>query len=195
MRLARRDAKWSREIRRKAWRPPQFRLSPGKSVTRWPVPFSRLSRSLEAAVGYFELGMAGETLRELDALPPQSQCDLEVLELRAVACQQLGRWVSAAAAYEAMCRLPCADTDRFIGWGCCLYEIGAYADCRLALLSAPAPSRDHGLWNFHLACYEALLGNSGEARGLIHRALKLDPALTRMAERNENLAPLLAGRT
>ena len=155
------------------------------------MPFSRLTKSLEAAVGYFELGMAEETLRELDALPPESQCDLEVLELRAVACQQLGRWASAAAAYEAMCRLPCADPDRFIGWGCCLYELGAYADCRLALLSAPQESRCHGLWNFHLACYEALLGNTKEARKLVRRALTLDPALRRMAERNENLAPLL----
>lgn len=155
------------------------------------MPFSRLTKSLEAAVGYFELGMAEESLRELDALPPESQCELEVLELRAVACQQLGRWASAAAAYEAMCRLPCADTDRFIGWGCCLYELGAYADCRLALLSAPPESRCHGLWNFHLACYEALLGNTKDARKLIRRALTLDPALRRMAERNENLAPLL----
>lgn len=158
------------------------------------MPYSRLSKTLEAAVGYFELGMASETLRELDAIPPEDQCELEVLELRAVACQQLGRWVSAAAAYEAMCRLRCADTDRFIGWGCCLYEIGAYADCRLALLSAPMESRFNGLWNFHLACYEALLGNTPAASRLIHRALDLDPALRRMAERNENLAPLLTGR-
>jgi hypothetical protein len=47
------------------------------------------------------------------------------------------------------------------------------------------------LWNFHLACYEALLGCLEEARCHVHRALSLDPALRVMAERNENLAPLL----
>jgi Flp pilus assembly protein TadD len=155
------------------------------------VPFTRFSRTLEAAVGYFELGMAEEALHELDTLPEEDQCEEEVLEFRSVLNQHLGRWEAASATCERLCRLKVTDTDRFIVWGCCLYELGRIADCRAALIQAHPRAREHGLWNFHLACYEAILGNVDEARRLIRKSLILDPALTGMAQRNENLAPLL----
>lgn len=155
------------------------------------MPFTRFSRTLEAAVGYFELGMAEEALQELDTLPEEDQFEEEVLEFRSVLNQHLGRWEAASVACERLCRLKVTDTDRFIVWGCCLYELGRIADCREALIQAHPRAREHGLWNFHLACYEAILGNVDEARKLIRKSLILDPALTGMAQRNENLAPLL----
>lgn len=155
------------------------------------MPFTHFSRTLEAAVGYFELGMAEDALRELDTLPEEDQCEEDVLELRSVLNQHLGHWGAAAATCERLCRLKTTDTERFIVWGCCLYELGRIAECREALIQAHPRARDHGLWNFHLACYEAVLGNLEEARRLIRRSLVLDPALTGMARRNEKLAPLL----
>ncbi len=155
------------------------------------VPFTQFNRILEAAVGYFELGMAEEALAEIDTLPAVDQAEEEVLELRLVLNQHLGRWEAAADACAGLCRVKGADADRFIAWGCCLYELGRIEECRAVLLKAPAKARLHGLWNFHLACYEAILGCKEEARCHIHRALGLDPALRAMAERNENLAPLL----
>lgn len=155
------------------------------------MPFTKFNRTLEAAVGYFELGMAEEALRELDTLEPADQSEEEVLELRLVLNQHLGRWAGAAEACAGLCAIKGADIDRFIGWGCCLYELGRIAECRDALLKAPACARDHGLWNFHIACYEAILGNKDEARRLILRSIELDPALRSMALRNENLVPLL----
>lgn len=155
------------------------------------MPFTHYNRTLEASVGYFELGLAEEALKELDSLEPSDQNEEEVLEMRLVLNQHLGRWEAAAEACAGLCSKRGADVDRFIGWGCCLYELGRIDDCRAALLKAPASARNHGLWNFHLACYEAILGNREEARCLIHRALMLDPALSGMARRNENLAPLL----
>lgn len=155
------------------------------------VPWTHLNNRLEPAIGYFELGMVREALLELDALPPEIQGELEALELRSVAYQQLGQWEAAAKAFQAICQLPSADVDRFIDWGCCLYELGAYLDCRLALLSAPPKARDNGLWNFHLACYEALLDKPDEAKKLVRQALSLDSSLQPMARGNKNLAPFL----
>lgn len=142
-------------------------------------------------MGYFELGMAEEALRELDTLPEADQAEEEVLELRFVLNQHLGRWEAASAVCEKLAHLKGADADRFIAWGCCLYELGRIEECRSALMQAPEPARNHGLWNFHLACYEAILGRRDEATRLIRRALELDPRLRCMAERNENLAPLI----
>jgi tetratricopeptide (TPR) repeat protein len=159
------------------------------------VPFTQFSRTLEAAVGYFELGMATEALSELDTLPPSDQSEEDVLELRQVLNQHLGRWSAAAEASEGLCRIKGADADRFISWACCLYELGNIEACRSALLQAPLSALDHGLWNFHLACYEALLGHREEAQRLIQRGIRIEPLLRSMAERNSNLAPLVGPAT
>lgn len=157
----------------------------------WGVPLTQFNRTLEAALGFFELGMAEEALRELDSLPESQQAKEEVLEFRLVLHQHLGRWDDASRTCARLCQCAGADVDRFIAWGCCLYEMARVAECRQALLQAPPEARGNGLWNFHLACYEAILGSREEARRLVHRALELDPALRAMAECNENLAPLL----
>ncbi len=155
------------------------------------MPFSKFNLTLEAAVGYFELGMAEDALRELESIPEEFRDAEEVLEFRLVLCQHLGRWDDASRACARLCQCEGADVDRFIAWGCCLYEMARVDECRRALLQAPVAARENGLWNFHLACYEAILGSRGEARRLIHRALELDPSLRGMAEGNQNLSPLL----
>ncbi|HRI11838.1 MAG TPA: hypothetical protein PLX89_02445 [Verrucomicrobiota bacterium] len=152
---------------------------------------TELNHCLRAAIGWYELGLAVEALAELDRMPPAAQNRTESLELRAVILQQLARWEAAAQTYAQLCRRPNASVDRFIAWGCCLYELDRIAECREALLAAPPCARQHGLWNFHLACYEALLGHRCEARRLVQLSLQLDPQLRDMATRNENLAPLL----
>ena len=137
--------------------------------------------------------MVEAALQELDQLPPGDQLEPEVLELRSVIHQHTGRWADAARAFQALCARRDADVDHYIGWGCCLYELGAYEEARQALLSAPENLRRSGLWNFHLACYEALVGRSEEARERIEKAIRLDPCLRHMAEQNSRLAPLLRG--
>lgn len=142
-------------------------------------------------MGWFELGLTGEALSELDNLPEVDRHRVETLELRAVLLQQQERWEEAAATYAELCGKEEACVDRFIAWGCCLYELGRVADCRAALWAAPESARRHGLWNFHLACYEAQLGRLAEARRLILHSLELEPRLRCMAERNSNLSGLL----
>jgi Tfp pilus assembly protein PilF len=166
-------------------------LSFSRPVTPWGVPFSKLSRTTEAAVGYFELGMIEAALQELDQLSPGDQREPEVLELRSVIHQHTGQWSEAARAFQALCARRDADVEHFIGWGCCLYELGAYEEARQALLSAPEAMHRNGLWNFHLACYEALAGHGEAARKRVELAIRLDPCLRHMAQQNSNLAPLL----
>lgn len=155
------------------------------------VPLRKLSRSLEASIGWLELGLPCEALRELDQLPAADQQRVETLELRAVLLQQQQRWQEAAAIYAEMCRQPGTCVDRFIAWACCLHELNRASDSRAALIAAPSEARDYGLWNFHLACYEAQLGNPDEARRLLRHSLTLEPRLRSMAEHNSRLAPLL----
>lgn len=156
-----------------------------------PVPFTQFHQTLESAIGYFELGMAEEALRELDTLPASDQAEEEVLEMRLVLNQHLGRWEGAAAAAEALCRLRGADADRYITWGCCLCELGRFEDCRRALELAPSEARSNALWNYHRACCEAVLGNPESARHLVRQSLRIDPTLRPLAEGNGHLRPLL----
>jgi tetratricopeptide (TPR) repeat protein len=160
-------------------------------MTCCEVPFSKLSRTTEAAVGYFELGMSQAALQELDQLPSGDQLEPEVLELRSVIHQQMGQWAEAAQAFKALCSRRDADAEQFIGWGCCLYELSAYEEARQALLTAPEPIRRNGLWNFHLACYEALVGHPEAARERVELAIRIDPCLKHMAQQNTRLGPLL----
>lgn len=155
------------------------------------MPFTQFNRTLEAAVGYFELGMADEALRELDTLTAEDQREEEVLELRSVLNQHLGRWEAASHCCEALCRVQGADPDRFIAWATCLFELGEVAACKAALLQAPPSARCHPLWNFHMACYEAILGQSIPATQHAHACLALDPALHAMVENNTHLKHLI----
>lgn len=159
--------------------------------TSHTVSLRKLTQSLDASIGWLELGLPDEALRELDQLPAADQLRTETLELRAVLLQQQQRWEEAAGSYAELCRQPGVCVERFIAWGCCLYELGRIADCRAALRSAPPEARDHGLWNFHLACYEVQMDGKEEAGRLLRRSLDLDPSLRCMARHNSHLAPLL----
>jgi Tfp pilus assembly protein PilF len=155
------------------------------------VPLNQVHRVLEAAIGYFDLGMPQDALHELDELSVADQQTIEVLELRAFLLQHLRQWRLAAETYAKICQRPDVSVDRFLAWGCCLYEVRDVQGCRDALRSVPKEKvQSHALWHFHLACYEALLKNSEEARVLALRALHLDPSLRAMAHQNSNLAPL-----
>ena len=167
------------------------RLSFTGIMTFYRVLFSKLNRTTEAAVGYFELGMSQSALQELDQLPSGDQLEPEVLELRAVIHQQTGNWAEAAKAFKALCARRDADVEHFIGWGCCLYELGTYEEARQALLTAPKALQHNGLWNFHLACYEALVGHPEVARERVELAILIDPCLRNMAQQNTRLSPLL----
>jgi len=149
------------------------------------------NRVLQSAIGYHELGMPEEALRELGTVDPARRGELPTLELRAVLLVQLERWEEAAETHAELCRADGACAEPFIAWGCCLYELGRITDCRKPLPAAPASARDHALWNFHLACYQAILGEVEHAHGSLHRALALDPRLSEMAARNSNLSLLM----
>jgi tetratricopeptide (TPR) repeat protein len=155
------------------------------------VPFTQFHQTLESAIGYLELGMAEEALRELDTLPQADQAEEDVLELRLMLNQHVGCWEGAAAAAEALCRIRDADADRYITWGCCLSEMGRHEECRRALDLAPPEARTDALWNYHRAHCEALLGNTESARQLVHQSLRIDPTVRALAEGNTHLNPLL----
>lgn len=171
--------------------------SPGKLcvwriVALWDVSFTDLHRTLEAAIGYFELGMPGDALAELDSLNSVHQGTVEALELRAVIEQDLGKWNEAAATYKKLCKHQDIPIERYIAWACCLYEACRVDECRDALKHAPkAAAANDALWNFHMACYEAIDGSKGTAKAHVTRAIELDARFKPMAERNRNLRPLL----
>jgi predicted Zn-dependent protease len=110
---------------------------------------------LKAAVGWLELGDAGEALVELDTISEPLQSHPDVLEARWLALARLQRWEAAAKIGRA---LIAAAPDRSIGW---LHH--AYALRRapngglLAAFNALAPVANHfpkeATIPYNLACY------------------------------------------
>ena len=62
------------------------------------------NRVLQSAIGYHELGMSEEALRELGTIDPALRSELPTLELRGVLLVQLGRWEEAAETHAELCR-------------------------------------------------------------------------------------------
>ena len=62
-------------------------------------------RHLDAALGYFALGMHQDAWDELESLPPAHRADDTVLELRIQIYQGLGKWESARILAESLATL------------------------------------------------------------------------------------------
>ena len=71
-------------------------------------------RTLQAAQGYFELGMLDDALAELDTLPADLQEGAAVLQMRLFIHMREKRWTQALDISRAFCRVQPEETLGFI---------------------------------------------------------------------------------
>lgn len=149
-------------------------------------PTSRLT----AAHGYFELEMFQSAYDELDELPAHLKTSVEVLALRGSILFSLESWELALEVAKFL-RETVPEDSQYVIWQ-------AYATRRVSGLKAAQAILEeakeaHALEPivfFNLACYAAQLGNLGEAKEHLARAIDLDRGIRLLVLDEPDLEPL-----
>jgi predicted Zn-dependent protease len=145
---------------------------------------------VQAACGYAELGMMRESLAELDAIEPRMQNRPEVLQLRLQYLMHKKRWSQALAISEKLCRVAPDLGTGFLHAGYCLHQLGKTADAKKVLIRGPVALLKEPIYYYNMGCYEALLGNVGDAKVNLQISFKMDASFRDIAKRDPDLKAL-----
>ena len=147
-------------------------------------------RTLEAALGWLELELPEDALRELESLGPKERMRQQALELKLVAQMKAGHWNAGADTGRLLCLREPKEPRFFIHAAYCLHETGDTVAARNWLMTGPSNLIDEPLFHYNIACYHAVLGQPNQARSHLSRAFSMDEALRDLAEKDEDLAGL-----
>ena len=147
-------------------------------------------RTLQAAQGYFELGMLDDALAELDTLPAGLQEGVAVLQMRLFIHMRKKRWQEALEISRAICRVQPEEALGFIHAAFCLHELHRTAEAKTLLLAGPAALLSEATYHYNLGCYDAVLGNLEEAQAHLRVSFKLDKKFREFARTDPDLQPV-----
>ena len=151
----------------------------------------KLERHLTVATGYLELGMPRDADAELRQLNVTQRKDWRVLALRVAICQELGSWDQML---DISRYLACVQPDES-QWVICtahaMRKVHSLEAARETLLRAKRSFPEEAAILYHLACYEAQLGDLEKARVYLRSAIKISPAHRALARKNPELAAVL----
>jgi predicted Zn-dependent protease len=140
-----------------------------------------------AAWGYAELGMARESLAELNAIESPLQDRPEVLQLRLHHLMQRKSWGRALGISRKLCRVAPDCAAGFLHAGFCLHELGRTAEAKKILLAGPRALLKEPIYYYNMGCYEALLGNIRDARRNLQTSFKMDSTFRELAKKDPDL--------
>ena len=155
---------------------------------------------VEAATGYWELGMSVETLREIRTLAASLDpaiaavaSEPHVQRFLLMAFMDLGLWASALSVSDTLDKIARVDPDFAdipLKAAFCLHELGRTHEARQRLYEAPQAARETALYHYDLACYECRLGRIAPATQHLTEALRRDASLRSILDEDANLAPI-----
>jgi predicted Zn-dependent protease len=164
-------------------------LSKDEDISRMTLD-SADAHCLQAAIGFWELGLADDALRELEEIPLTAHQHPEILQLRQAILMEREQWNEALAMAEALCQLLPEEADHWIKIGFCLHELKRTSEAKERLLAGPPALRECAIFYYNLACYECQLGQIQAAWLLLERAVQLDASFQHLAKTDRDLAPL-----
>jgi Flp pilus assembly protein TadD len=147
-------------------------------------------RQLRAACGYAELGMASESLAELNAMEAEYQQRPEVLQLRLHHLMRKKQWTRALSISRKLCRAAPEASAGFLHAGFCLHQIGRTLEAKKLLLKGPTALLKEPIYYYNMGCYEVLLGNLKDAEVHLHISFKMDASFRDLARKDPDLKPL-----
>jgi tetratricopeptide (TPR) repeat protein len=153
------------------------------------VGFFRMevARTLRAASGWLDLGLADEALYELHGLPPREQGRQRCLAVKLSAQIKLEAWNAASETARLLCLKDPEEAEYFLRAAFCLHETG---DTRAAcdwLLRGPKSLFKMAEFHYNMGCYLWVLGEGPRAREHIGRALEMDDRLRDFARTDADL--------
>lgn len=144
-------------------------------------------RTLNAATGWLELGIADEALFELESLPADVRSQREVLELTLSAQMINQSWNSAADTARILCLKAADEPEFFLRAAFCLHETGdTLAACNW-LLRGPKTLFEMAIFHYNLACYLWTLGEAQRARSHLKQAITMDQSFLQAAREDRDL--------
>jgi tetratricopeptide (TPR) repeat protein len=154
----------------------------------------RLAHTLNAVVGWLELGNSREAYAELRNLPAEYLNDPEVLDVRWILHAREEDWKGAFEIAECLLRVKPASAA---GWLHRAYAVrrmpgGGLLEAADALKPAAEMFPEESIIPFNLACYACQLGNLDEARRWLRESLRRQPdgRIKRLALDDDDLEPL-----
>ena len=138
-------------------------------------------RHLEHAIGYLELGMLDDALRELDETDLSLQNSEVGLKLRIQIFMASKNWEDALALGRKLCKEHPCDDEAYIHTAFCLHELTRTREAKETLLSGPTSLQQKALFHYNLGCYHAQLGELDEAIECVKRAIKMDKSYYQIA--------------
>jgi hypothetical protein len=147
-----------------------------------------VTRTLLAATGWFELGLADEALVELETLPTDARTRRDVLELKLAAQMVNQSWNPASDTARLLCLKAADEPVFFLRAAFCLHETGdTLAACNW-LLRGPKTLFDMAIFHYNLACYLWTLGEAKRARSHLKQAITMDESFIDAARDDRDLA-------
>ena len=142
---------------------------------------------LRAACGYAELGMARESLAELNAMEPPFRDRPEVLQLRLHHLMRDKKWTQALRISRKLCLAAPHCSAGFLHAGFCLHELGKTIQAKKLLLKGPVGLLREPIYYYNMGCYDALLGNRKSAQVHLLTSFKMDPSFREIAKKDPDL--------
>jgi tetratricopeptide (TPR) repeat protein len=127
-----------------------------------------------------------EAIREGEAWETSVEYGVELYRC----AMRRGDMTSALKVLDVLREKAPGDPVFFVNSAFCLHELGQTAEARELLLGGPDSLRERPLYHYNLACYEARLGDLGEARRRLARAVELRPGLAERAATDPDLGAL-----
>jgi tetratricopeptide (TPR) repeat protein len=149
-----------------------------------------LHQHLQAAVGYLELGMPLDAHEELERIEPELRTFPEVLALRVVVYQTLGRWELMEVVAKVLCRERSDEPQWPLSLAYATRRSKSLQEALPILIQASMVFPTEATILFNLACYQAQLGHLEAARGRLKEAIAMDSRFRELAATDPDLAPL-----
>ena len=147
----------------------------------------QFERHLQAACGYAELGMARESIAELDAINVRFQNRPEVLQLRLHHLMREKKWALALRISRRLCKAAPDAGAGFLHAGFCLHQLGKTAEAKKILTRGPVALLKEPIYYYNMGCYDALLGNVVDAKENLRISFQMDSTFRELAKKDPDL--------
>lgn len=140
--------------------------------------------------GYLELGMDRDARRELRQLPEKVREEPAFLAMAIQIHQNAQRWPSVERIARKLVKQEPGEAGWWIMLAFATRRIRSIEAARTILLKAEALHGKEPTIQFNLACYAAQLGDIGEARIRLARAIAREPHFAELAKSDPDLEPM-----
>ena len=153
-------------------------------------PGPEFERTLAAAQGFFQLEMWHDAWAELEELQPKFRHDSQVIILRVLILNNLGRWEGAATIGKGALRQYPEFGALYLATAQALRNCRGVAEARAMVVAGEPYLENEAAFHYMLACYDAALGNLDDVKEGLSRAFELKKSLRQKALDEPDLAPV-----